>query len=73
VLEERHVTLGEVTELKVGQVLKLQATPKSRVKLESQDQPLFWCQLGQSEGTYKLRIEDVFDHEQEFYNDVLSR
>jgi flagellar motor switch protein FliM len=73
VLEERHVTLGEVTELKVGQVLKLQATPKSRVKLESNEQPLFWCQLGQSEGIYKLRIEDVFDHEQEFYNDVLSR
>lgn len=73
ILEERHVTLGEIADLRVGQVLKLQATPTSRVKLESHDQPLFWCQLGQSDGGYKLRIEEVYDHQQEFFNDVLCR
>ncbi len=73
ILEERQVTLGEIADLQVGQILKLQATPTSRVKLESHDQPLFWCQLGQSDGGYKLRIEDVFDHQQEFVNDVLCR
>jgi flagellar motor switch protein FliM len=52
----------------------LQATPASRVKLEGSEQPLFWCSLGQAEGgVYNLRIEDPFDHEQEFLNDILSR
>jgi flagellar motor switch protein FliM len=73
VLEERPLTLGEISELKVGQVLKLQATPRSRVKLESSDQALFWCHLGQSEGAYVLRVDDFVDHEQEFLDDVLPR
>lgn len=73
VLEERPLSLGEICDLKVGQVLELQATPRSRVKLEGNDQPLFWCQLGQSEGSYVLRIEDLVDQEQEFIDDVLAR
>lgn len=72
ILEERSIMLAEVASLKVGQVLQLQANPDSRIKLESKEQPLFWCQLGQSDGTYKLRVEDFFDQEQEFVNDLLS-
>lgn len=73
VLEERPITLDEVAHLKIGQVLQLQATPHSRVKLEGSKQPLFWCELGQAEGAYNLRIEDVYDHDQEFMNDILAR
>lgn len=73
VLEERPLTLGEIADLKVGQVLELQATPKSRVKLEGNDQALFWCHVGQAEGSYVLRIDDFVDQEQEFIDDVLSR
>ncbi|MCF1503834.1 FliM/FliN family flagellar motor switch protein [Afifella sp. H1R] len=72
VLEERSIMLDEVAHFKVGQVLELQATPASRVKLEANEQPLFWCQLGQTEGSYKLRVEEVFDPEKEFINDLLS-
>ncbi len=72
ILEERPITLAEVASFKVGQVLQLQANPDTRIKVESKEQPLFWCQLGQSEGIYKLRVEDLFDQEQEFVNDILS-
>jgi flagellar motor switch protein FliM len=73
VLEERMVTLGEAAEFKVGQVLELQATPHGRIKLEGNEQPLFWCELGQSDGVYNIRIDDVFDPEQEFISDILGR
>lgn len=72
VLEERMIDLGEVANFRIGQILELQATPRTPVKLEANEQPLFWCQLGQVEGAYRLRIEDVYDHEQEFMNDILA-
>lgn len=73
VMEEREITLGEAADLKVGQVLKLQATPKTKMKLESNRQPLFWCQLGQAEGGYVVKIEDSVDLDQEFLDDILPR
>jgi flagellar motor switch protein FliM len=73
VLEAPDVTLGDIANLKVGQVIKLQATPRSRIRVESNDQPLFWSYLGQAEGFHTLCIDEVVDQEQEFVNDVLSR
>jgi flagellar motor switch protein FliM len=73
VLEERFLTLGEIAELKVGQVIELQATPRSRVKLESNHQGLFWCHIGQSDGAYVLKIDETIDQEKEFLDDVLAR
>jgi flagellar motor switch protein FliM len=73
VLEERYLTLGEIADLKVGQVLELQATPRSRVKLEGNEQALFWCHVGKAEGSYVLRVDDYVDQEQEFIDNVLSR
>jgi len=70
--EEHQFTLGDIAELKVGQVLHLQATAKTRVKLECNSQSLFWCQLGQAEGHYVLRVDEAVDHEQEFMDDLLS-
>ena len=65
--------LGDIAGLRVGQVLKLPATPQTRVKVESSDQPLFWAYLGQSEGVHTLCIDEAIDHEREFINDVLAR
>jgi len=72
-LSERQFTLGDIADLRVGQVLKLQATPKSRVKLECNDEALFWCRLGQGEGHYTVRVEDLVDQQQEFLDDLVSR
>ena len=73
VLDQCEITLGEAASLQVGQILPLQATPRSRVKLESAEQGLFWCSLGQAEGAYVLRIEDAVDQAQEFLDDILPR
>lgn len=72
ILEERQTTLGDIARLTRGQVLELSATPRTPIKLEANEQALFWCQLGQADGMYKLRIDDVFDPEQEFLGDLLN-
>ena len=73
VLEERYLSLGEIADLKIGDVIELQATPRSRVKLESNQQGLFWCHIGQSEGSYVLKVDELIDQEKEFLDDVLPR
>jgi flagellar motor switch protein FliM len=73
ILEERLIDLREVTEFRVGQTIELQATPRSRVKLECRGQALYWCQLGQGDGAYTLRIDDFIDPDREFFDDLLSR
>lgn len=72
-IEERHFVLGDIADLRVGQIFALQATIKTRVKLECNAEPLFWCNLGQDGGSYTLRIEDFVNKEQEFIDDVVSR
>ncbi len=73
VLDERELTLGEISELRVGQVLPLKATPRSNVKLVCNDQTLFWCELGQTEGAYTLRIKDFPDEQQELIDAITSQ
>ncbi|MCJ2076018.1 FliM/FliN family flagellar motor switch protein [Methylobacterium sp. E-041] len=73
ILEEKYLSLGEIADLKVGQILNLQATPRSLVKLEGNEQGLFWCDVGQADGSVVLRIDSFIDQEQEFVDDVLAR
>jgi flagellar motor switch protein FliM len=73
IIETTDYTLGDVATLQVGQVLKLPATLKSRVKVESSEQPLFWAYLGQSDGHHTLCIDEPIDQEREFLTDVLGR
>lgn len=72
ILEEKETTLGDIARMKPGQVIPLSATPRTPVKLEANSQALFWCQLGQADGVYKLRVDDVVDPEQEFLGDLIS-
>jgi flagellar motor switch protein FliM len=73
VLEAPDYSLGEIAGFKVGQLLKLQATARTRIKVESNEQPLFWSYLGQSDGHHTLCIDEAIDQEREFINDVLAR
>jgi flagellar motor switch protein FliM len=72
VAETRALTLGDVADLKVGQIVKLQATATSRIKVESAEQPLFWAYLGQNDGCHTLCIDEAFDQQREFINEVLA-
>ncbi|MBX9931925.1 MAG: FliM/FliN family flagellar motor switch protein [Methylobacterium sp.] len=73
VLEERTLTLGEIADLKVGQVIGLDATPATRVMLEGNDRPLFWCHMGQAQGSYVLRVDEAIAQRKEAAEDDAAR
>ena len=72
IIQEEGFTLGDIADLKVGHILQLKSTPKSRVRLECNDEPLFWCQLGQAEGNYTLRVDAVVDSDQDFLDGLID-
>ncbi|MFC0217186.1 flagellar motor switch protein FliM [Pseudochelatococcus lubricantis] len=73
VLEKRYMTLEEIATLAIGQTIQLQANPRTLVTLESEDEPVFRCLLGKSDGSYSLRIEEVIDNKKDIIDDILSR
>jgi flagellar motor switch protein FliM len=73
VIKGKELTLGDVADFKVGQILTLETPTRERVRLACDGRNLFWCQLGQSAGFYTLRIEHPVDQEQEFFDDILPR
>ncbi len=73
VLEERQITLDELANLKVGDVLQLQATPRSKVTLQCNNQALFACSMGQADGSYCLKVDDSIHQKEDILDDLLSR
>src|SRR5712691_9780202 len=73
VLDERMLPLGDVAKFHVGQVLELDATPRTLARLESNNEVLFWCQIGQLDGYYAVQVADRVDQKREFVDDILSR
>jgi flagellar motor switch protein FliM len=73
VLEERSFSLGDVAGFHVGQVIELNATPNTLVRLECNNQRLFWCQMGQLNGVYSLQVKESADQKREFIDGILSR
>lgn len=71
-LEGREATLEELTQMRVGQVLALNSTTRSLIALECEDQRLFWCKLGQANGSLTLVIEESIDEKDEFMGDILA-
>jgi flagellar motor switch protein FliM len=72
VLEEQKITLAEVAQFEVGQMLKLLATPDGLVKVECNGEALINCQIGKANGVYTLRVHDFVDQEQEFMDNLLA-
>jgi flagellar motor switch protein FliM len=72
ILDEHLVPLEEIAALKLGQIMPLDATAQSRVRIECDGEPLFWCMLGKSHGRYTLRVDETVDREQEFVNGILG-
>jgi flagellar motor switch protein FliM len=72
VLDERSMTLAEVSRFQIGQVVQLNATPRTRVHLECDGERMVLCQFGKSNGVYTLRVDEFLDREQEFMNDILA-
>jgi len=65
VLEERPIALGEVKKFAVGSVIELHMTSMSRVRLDADESPLFWCELGKRDDALILRVDEEFDQQRE--------
>lgn len=60
ILDERQITLQELASLKVGSTISLDTTTISRARLEIDERPLFWCEVGKNHQQMALRIETEF-------------
>ena len=56
ILEELSMSLGDVANFRVGEVLSLQSSDFDSVRLECAGRGMFLCRLGQSDGRYRLEI-----------------
>jgi len=65
VLDEVKMTLGEVAELAVGEVLSLPGVGTGRVRLECAGREMFWCRVAQGDDRYSLEIEEPIEPDAE--------
>jgi flagellar motor switch protein FliM len=65
ILEERPIALSEVQRFGVGSVIELQLASMSRIRLDADENPLFWCELGKRENELVLRVEEGFNQRRE--------
>ncbi|MFZ5673483.1 MAG: FliM/FliN family flagellar motor switch protein [Pseudomonadota bacterium] len=72
VLGSKQMTLGEIADLRLGQIIEIDSVTGHRVSLDCNGQKLYWCKLAQANGAYSLNVEDAINHEQEFMDDILS-
>lgn len=72
VLEGPEMTLGDVAALEPGQILRLNADPKSLIALECQDERIFLCRLAQAKSQFALVIEQPIDKQKELVADLIS-
>ena len=72
ILEKKVMTLGDITELQVGQLLQLRTTSSDLITLESGAEPLFRCRLAQSKGAFIAVIESTISTKDEFIGELLN-
>lgn len=72
VLERRQMTLGEIAELRVGSVIRLDATAHSLVDVEGAGATLFRCELGKDSGVLVLSVSSPTGAEGMLNNAVVT-
>lgn len=63
VLGRRQMTLEDVANLEVGQVVGLETGPREPLRVEAADRPVFSAMLGRTSGRYTLKFEEMLDTE----------
>ena len=71
-IDARGFTLGDIASLEVGDLLRLPNAPDTPIRVESEGRALFWCTLGQKDGFFTIRLEDVSDDRRSFIESVLG-
>lgn len=72
ILREKSFSLGDVADFRVGKLIELQAPIKGRVLLQSADEPMFNCELGQADGCYSVRIDSFVSYEETAIEEIAS-
>lgn len=71
-IDARGFTLSDIASLEVGDLVRLPIAPDSPIRVESEGRVLFWCTLGQKDGYFTIRLEDVSDDRRSFVENVLG-
>lgn len=72
ILDGGQVTLENVASMKVGDIFELDIPADSQVRLSSNKQNLFWCELGQTGGSFTLKIADPAPEKKDFLDVMLE-
>lgn len=67
-----RLTLGEVSSLKVGQVLELPDAARGDVRLSARNKTLFVCEFGKLGQNYTVRVRSSFDAGRELLEDLMA-
>ncbi|EYS91038.1 flagellar motor switch protein FliM [Bartonella bacilliformis str. Heidi Mejia] len=70
-MQQGSMTLNELLNLKVGQVLPLPINAVKQVKLRSGDKSLYKCSLGKIGKNFSIRVTDPIDEEKEMINELV--
>lgn len=65
------MTLQNLSELNVGQVLMLQPNVVNQVRLRSGQKPLYKCALGKIGANFSVRVNDLVDEEEEMIDELV--
>lgn len=68
-----RLTLGDLANLQVGQVIDFDETAQSRARLSARGQTLFVCEFGKLGQNYTVRIKHPFDAGQDFIDGLMAR
>lgn len=71
-IEARGFTLGDISRLEVGDVLRLPIAPTDPIRVVAEDRTLFWCTLGQKDGMYTVRLEEFSDERESYIENILG-
>jgi flagellar motor switch protein FliM len=71
-IDARGFTLSDIASLEVGDLVRLPIAPDSPIRVESEGRALFWCTLGQKDGYFTIRLEEVSDDRRSFIENVLG-
>jgi flagellar motor switch protein FliM len=72
ILEKKVMTLGDITEFQVGQLIQLSTNSADLITLESGAEPLFRCRLAQAKGAFIMIIENTISTRDEFIGELLA-
>ncbi|MER8570434.1 FliM/FliN family flagellar motor switch protein [Mesorhizobium sp. M1338] len=66
-----RLTLGDVADFDVGQIIEFEETAQSQARLSARGQTLFVCEFGKLGQNYTVRIKHPFDAGQDFIDGLM--